>query len=465
MTTDQPQTTIASDTRFILSDPNLPVLQCDKLLRELPGKRQVFSGNWGAHHVVAKLYSGARARRHWHREKRGSEALHKAQISSPEVLFSGNLKDGRFVLIYQALPAAISALEHWQNCDNNDQRLKLLQQLIELVAKIHKAGLIQTDIHLNNFLLSHDTLYAIDGDGIRCYPTLLHSRFYRKNLALLLAQLPITTEALTQSAIPTYQDHHPQAEQDFSRRLLNDLSRARRKRRLRYVAKCTRTCSEFVRRQSFSQLTVYRRDCHSNNLDAFLRDPDSFMEQGTLLKDGNSATVAKVNTSDGAWVIKRYNIKGFFHGLKCGLRPTRAWISWRNAHRLSSSGITTPQAIAVLEKRVGLWRRNCYYVSAWSAGSSAATLDVTAERQPTSQAESLVKLFQQLFVLQIYHGDCKATNFLLNQGNPVIIDLDAMGESRWKWLFKLRYRKDRQRFLKNWPVDSPLHHYFNQKLP
>ena len=465
MTTDQPQTAIASDTRFILSDPSLPVLQCDKLLRELPGKRQVFSGDWGAHQVVAKLYSGARARRHWHREKRGSEALRQAEISSPDILYAGNLKDGRFLLIYQALPAAITALDHWQKCDNNAQRLTLLQQLIELVAKIHKAGLIQTDIHLNNFLLSHGTLYAIDGDGIRCYPALLHTRLYRKNLAMLLAQLPITAETLIRSAIPAYHDHHPQSQTDFTRQLDKELSRARRQRRLRYVAKCTRNCSEFVRRQSFSQLAIYRRDSFTTSLDSFLCNPDSFMEKGTLLKNGNSATVAKVSTPEGQWVIKRYNIKGFFHALKRGLRSTRAMVSWRNAHRLKISGIATPQAVALLEKRVGLWRRNCYYVAAWSNGINVAALEKVPEPQQESAASGLTTLFRQLVQLMIYHGDCKATNFLLNQEEPVIIDLDAMGECRLKCLYRLRYSKDRQRFLNNWPQNSPLYDYFDRQLP
>ncbi|MBW6475005.1 MAG: hypothetical protein K0B14_17900 [Anaerolineaceae bacterium] len=448
-----------------LVSEQLPQLTCIKLLRNLPGKRQVFSGTWEDQPVVAKIFSGKAAQRHWQREKNGSAALHRAQIPTPEMLYAGNLRDSRPILIYQELPKPITALEYWQNCQSDEQRLGILRQLIVLVASIHRQGLVQTDIHLNNFLNSNGTLHAIDGDGIRSYPPFFHALAFRKNLALLLAQLPMSAEALIHAVIPTYLEHHPQSDPRFNENLFNDLNHVRRKRRLRYVVKCTRNCSEFVRRQSFSHLAIFRRDCHSNSLDTFLQNPDDFMAQGILLKDGNSATVVKIATPEGTWVIKRYNIKGFVHALKRGLRTTRAMISWRNAHRLNSSGIETPQAIAVLEKRVGLWRRNCYYIAALSDGISAAALNKTTIQQPTAASANLANLFKQLFQLRIYHGDCKATNFLLNQDDPVIIDLDAMGESRWKWIFMLRYRKDRQRFLNNWPDESDLYRYFDQQLP
>lgn len=455
--------------RLAFDDTDLPEVVCHTLLRELPKRRQVFAAHWGDKPVIAKLYFGRRAKRHWQRELSGSRALRAAAIATPDILHSGALRDNSLVILYRALPQPVTALEAWDRCETDAERCQLLRRLLALIAATHRHGLLQTDIHLNNFLLSNKALYAIDGDGVRRYPGAIHALLYRKNLAMLLAQLPISAENLINAAVATYLENHPQPHPDFHNKLTKDLDRARRKRRLRYVAKCTRNCTEFVRRQTFRHLTIARRElAATDTLKDFLHDPDRFLGQGMLLKEGNSATVAKVMTDEGEWVIKRYNQKSLLHALKKNLKSSRALVSWRNAHRLAGSGITTPQALVLMENRVGLWKRTCYYVSRWCDASDLDQVFETFDepKQNTAAARGLVKLLRQFHQLGIYHGDCKATNFLVTDtAEPVVIDLDAMGEGRWRFLYRRRYRRDRQRFLANWPKKSPLHHFFDQQLP
>ena len=64
-----------------------------------------------------------------------------------------------------------------------------------------------------------------------------------------------------------------------------------------------------------------------------LDDPDTYIKTGTILKDGNSATVAKITIDSQTLVIKRYNIKNLRHALRRCLRPSRTMVSWTNAHR------------------------------------------------------------------------------------------------------------------------------------
>ncbi|MBW1746795.1 MAG: hypothetical protein JRJ25_11240 [Deltaproteobacteria bacterium] len=87
-----------------------------------------------------------------------------------------------------------------------------------------------------------------------------------------------------------------------------------------------------------------------------IADPDSVIDSSRLLKEGNSSTVALAEVNGKLLVIKRYNIKNFIHALKRYLRNTRAWTSWRNAHRLELLGIPTPKPIAFLERRWGPFR-------------------------------------------------------------------------------------------------------------
>ncbi|WP_158414072.1 lipopolysaccharide kinase InaA family protein [Geoalkalibacter subterraneus] len=417
--------------------------------------------------MVAKIYGGHSAHRHWRREKNGCKALLDAGITSPDLLYAGTLANGAPVLIFERLPTPCTALDHWLQAKSDDQRLEVLVPLVTLVAKGHRKGLLQSDLHLENFLFSQGTLYAIDGDGIRYSRKPLKEKNCRRNLALLLAQLPPHHDRLLPDIIAAYLHHMPLQNQNFTERLLRDLKAARRRRRLSYVGKSVRNCSEFVRQQDFYQLTLFRRDQDSPLLREFLRDPDSLIKQGRMLKDGNSSTVVCVpgENDSSHWVIKRYNIKNAFHAFKKGLRPSRAWVSWRNAHRLKISDIQTPQAIAMVEKRIGPWRRTCYYVSVWCDAPSAATLIDLQHPQGHPQADGLISLFQQFFNLGIYHGDCKATNFLLMDNKASVIDLDSMGESRWRWAFLRHYAIDRRRFLQNWQHNSPLKNYFDQQLP
>jgi len=453
--------------RIQLQDETKPDLLCERLLRYLPGKRRVYAGSWGQQSVVAKIYDGRRALRHWRREKNGCEALLQAQIPTPNLVYAGNLADGAPALIFERLTRPCTALERWRQAEHDPQRLEVLIPLIKLIGKGHREGLLQSDLHLENYLFSEGTLYAIDGDGIRREGQALKDKTCRRNVAIFLAQLPPRHDNLLPEILAAYLRETSFQSKRFSKSLLQDLSAARRRRRLDYVQKSTRTCSEFVRQQDFHQLALFRRDCQTPILRTFLNDPDAFMEQGRILKDGNSATVVHVGGKNGNynWVIKRYNIKSLFHALKRGLRPSRAWVSWTNAHRLKISGIQTPQAIAMVEKRIGPWRRTCYYVTVWCDSPNAATLGNLQQPQAHPQVQGLISLFQQMFNLGIYHGDCKATNFLFTPDEPAVIDLDSMGECRLRRVYQRHYAADRSRFLQNWTQDSPLRNYFDQQLP
>jgi tRNA A-37 threonylcarbamoyl transferase component Bud32 len=216
------------------------------------------------------------------------------------------------------------------------------------------------------------------------------------------------------------------------------------------------------------KITVSRRDQAGTNLTQILEDPDAFMARGTLLKDGNSSTVVRVQGEHCDWVVKRYNIKSFWHWLSHCLRNTRAWISWGNAHRLKISGIATPQAIAVIEKRFGPLRFTGYYVSEFIAGPHAEAFfrdDTLADKERQQAARSFVELFELLRKLGIRHGDCKATNFLLRDFVPWILDLDAMSECRSGARSEGLFRNDRERFMRNWQELPELQQWFDEHLP
>jgi tRNA A-37 threonylcarbamoyl transferase component Bud32 len=201
-----------------------------------------------------------------------------------------------------------------------------------------------------------------------------------------------------------------------------------------------------------------------------LADPDRTMGAGAALKRGNTATVASVEVAGRALAIKRYNIKNAAHALSRAWRPSRAWHSWREAHRLRFLGIDTPTPRALVEERLGPLRRRAWFVADFHPGRNLLELLapwVDAEAPPPEVGEALLRLIAKLRQWRISHGDFKATNLLWDEasGRVVVIDLDAMTQHVGAAAYERAWRRDRARLLANWPEGSGLHRWLDANLP
>ena len=428
------------------------------------------TGTWGDKNVVVKMFQGKKARYYWNREKRGIDTLVHRAIPTPKLLLAGELQDSTPVLITEFICASETALEVWNQRCSDAERSALLHDLVGTVAELHNKGLWQQDLHLGNFLVSAGNIYALDGDAVRARPEpdLLPAHISRKNLALFLAQIPPAYEYFFEEILRHYCILTGQKLKTWETLLDNELPAQRKKRRLSYVAKAFRTCSEFACRHTWKHRIIQRKDAPQELMRQLRTNPDALITQGTMLKSGNSATVVHLHNAEGDWLIKRYNIKSFWHGLGRCLRPTRAAVSWGNAHRLKISGINTPRAIAVMEKRFGPLRFTGYYVSEYIAAPSVTRYFIADSATPEQQAQvvtAMAQLFRLLLRLGIYHGDCKASNFLIKDETPWVIDLDSMREFRSRRRFLHHYAKDRARFLRNWKPESEIRSRFAVTLP
>ncbi|WP_321531215.1 lipopolysaccharide kinase InaA family protein [uncultured Desulfuromonas sp.] len=443
---------------------------CREILRDLPLKRCVLRGEWNQRQVLVKLFlHPVSAHRHWQREKQGVQKLIDADLTTPALLFCGQLTDQTPVLVFEFIPKTQSALHAWQHCTSETERLTLLNSLVTEIARQHAHGIWQEDLHLGNFLIAEKTIYTIDGDAIAGNrdKTALNPEQSADNLALFQAQIAPHFDPLFSCVVQHYMELRKFSAQ-WQQQLNNRVISQRQKRRLKYVAKSFRSCSEFLRSRHNNLEMVQRRDVPADFIDQFKTNPDQIVASSIPLKDGNSATVVRLTTPDGDWVVKRYNIKNLWHGLKRCLRRTRASVSWGNAHRLKISGISTPSAIAMAEKRFGPLRLTGYYVCDFVEGKDVAAYFADGNEPNESQldtANRLIELFRIFLQLGIVHGDCKATNFLVTDQGIAVIDLDAMWEPKSRKRFNKLYRRDRSRFLRNWKTDCALYRWFDRHLP
>ncbi|MBN2233132.1 MAG: hypothetical protein JW781_09995 [Deltaproteobacteria bacterium] len=420
--------------------PEGETLRCTRALRHLPGKRLTCLGEWRQRSVLAKLFVDRRhGHRHRQREAAGARLLAAAGIPTPEFLFSGALTDGTPVLLFAALAEPETAGERWRRAAGDPvAEMEIIRPLLNTTSRLIRAGLEHGNPHLDNFIFSGGELYVVDGDAVKqpaAGGALPRSAIVRA-LARLIAQLPADREDRVLALLPAgiedagTTDRAATTGEPLHARLRRELPAVRRQRRLAYVKKCFRTCSEFVRQQTWNRVAIFRRDADGPRLREFLNNPDAVIDRGTMIKEGGSATVVRVEGDDGPWAVKRYNLKNLRHALARGPRPSRAWRSWGSAHRLTISGIATPEAIAVMENRIGPWRRTSYFVSRWVDCSGTAA-DYRREGGPGHQLvlERLVRMFRVLCRLGIHHGDGKASNFIIRDEEPWLIDLDAMDEN------------------------------------
>jgi len=434
-------------------------LAVERWLRVLPGKRLTGIGRWNGQTVLAKLFIAARGdERHWQRECQGAERLQATSLPTPPLLASGSLCDGGHYLLYAYLDNARSP---------DTAAVNELTRVFTQLGRLHAAGLLQEDAHLGNFLLrdadsGDGDVFVIDGDAVR---PLRDARDAMGNLALLFAQLPPQTATDGFAALlDAYCSGNPAANVDKTN-LTAAIAHARAARLADYLGKCLRDCSLFRVEQTATRFVAMVRD-EADFLAPVIADPDRWLAAGTPLKLGRTSTLALIEHAGRMLVIKRYNIKNVGHALSRFWRPSRAWHSWIEGHRLRFLGIATPKPLALIERRYGPLRSKAWLITEHCAGESLlAHLADHLDAPPAAELAALSDLFVQLAAARISHGDLKATNLLWADGRITLVDLDAMRQHGGAASFTRAWRKDRERLLHNWPAHSALRQMLDRVLP
>ena len=427
-------------------------LICEEVVRAIPGRRYVCRGVYEGKPAFIKLFSmSAQAQREWHNEQQGINALRKAAIAAPEIIYSETLPnlDTR-IIVFTELLGAESARYRWEQ-GNQTARQMLLMQLVELVSRHHAAGLRQTDCHLLNFIFSEDVLYTLDAADIVKSSSALSRHDSMQGLTDLLGLFSKDYDSL----LPSLYEHYwmcrkEEVDDDELVKLKKQVKKIRDYKLRKYLDKTYRSCSEFAANNSWSKFSVYRRDAQTTALQELVKGPDS--GQRIIIKAGNTCTVSLIETPQQKLVCKRYNIKNAWHGLMRAFRVSRASRSWRNAHRLKKFCIATPEPIALVEQRFGPIRRKAWLFMSYVDGISAHDFfhDVSKADQHRIAVGQFAALFSKMLQARLSHGDMKATNFIFSDDELFVIDLDSMQQHDNDASFAASFRIDMQRFMRNW---------------
>ncbi len=452
--------TIEGPFQINVAELSSPVV-CEHVLRVLPGKRLVVMGTWEDKPVVAKIfYEPGRAKKHYKKELSGNEDLVHHRIPTPTVLAHGTaFKKRAYVILFEQILEAKSLGDIWEQKCHPQELLSLMQAFTIELATHHVMGIMQNDLHLKNFLVQGNRILTLDGGSISVSDEPLDKKASLDNLALFFAQLGVGTEKLQDELFQLYAKSRgwlvkPADIQFLQQSLKNWLNTRWR----RYETKIARSSSAFGRIVSPQTLTMYDRKYKTPALYKLLANPEAVMQlpETRMLKAGRSSTVVEFALDDKIFVMKRYNIKNTWHRLRRCLISTRAANSWRLAHLLLLFGIPTAKPVAFIEKRFFGLRGKSYFIMEKVPGENLIDFfanyssDDPHEPHYVKVAVRVATLLKNLAKLLLSHGDLKATNILVQDERPVLIDLDGMIEHHSQGEMRRAYRREIRRFMRNW---------------
>lgn len=223
------------------------------------------------------------------------------------------------------------------------------------------------------------------------------------------------------------------------------------------LQECLKPRAGFTFQKSWVQLAITDQRDECTELSNLLAEPDHFIQQGHIIKTGKATTVAVVTSGKKQYFIKRYNSKGFLYSLTRSLIPSRAAVTWHAAQLLESIGVPTARPVALLEKRWGPFKQTSYVVHEYVESIHAMKYFAEgAEPQPEWPvvAREIDDILYTLKRSLIIHGDLKGQNFIIQNHQPLLIDLDSLTSYPSSSSYLRQYPKDLTRFARNWK-DEP----------
>ncbi len=424
--------------------------------RLLPGKRLAGRCTYQGRQAFMKLFFGRGAKRARNRDKMGVAILRDSGVHTPELLLeTTTAAAGGYALLFEYLENAKPLAGKTSVAE-----LSELVPAVAALARLNGQGALHRDPNLDNFLIDDGRLHLVDGGAIRRKRSALGETSSLKALAALLAEFPPANDHRTPALLARYASERGWPETALpsglrqasnsgrGKRLHTYLASARRRRIRRYLAKTERNCTEFHRERNWRRLCLAKRDHWNAALAEFAQHPQAGLANAEIIKNGYSATVYRLKLGNTRVVVKRYNLKSAGHRLRRWFKH-RARIAWRNGHRLAFLGIPGAQPIALIERRWGPLR-----AEAWVVMPDCGSLDIHEAVRTRGWSHALlsgvVRIFQDLKTAGLYHGDTKASNFLVEGDDVRLIDYDGLREHPGS-------KRDIARFLKNFDNEAQAH--------
>jgi len=439
---------------------------CRKRLRYLPNRRSVWMAESEGGCVLLKIYDEhPKQKRDALREWRNAVALDSLGLKVATPLFFGRSEHGELVAGFGFIEEGKTLSEVLSKSSPDVQKL-MLTRLVECHIAQYEKGVFQGDNHLGNYLWANDQLWMLDAGTFAFQSAPLSENDRGKNLALLIANIPLPLYELFKQVLgAVHRDSGIAAPKILGQSIFS----ARQLRLRKYFKKTRRSCSEFERNKINGVDCLFCRDIDVDLKEKLIDNPDQFFEKkdaNELLKNGNTCSVVEVISNERLYILKRYNQKPLMYRWLHFLLTPRALSSWSGGQTLRLFGIATPRPMGCLLFRDGYLFRKGYLLMEKAEGDDLWELE---RRRPDDLKLKVPEEFearkQEMKALLATHGDMKASNLVLSPESVLqLIDLDSLTFHRLRIAFKHGVKKDDARFVRNWDKSPELKLYFQELL-
>lgn len=421
---------------------------CRKLVRSIPGNRQVFKGEWEGTEVVVKIFrSRLKAWVNMRREWRGLTRLHRKGLAAPEALFCGKTDDGGWAVVTGKIKECEAVFKLLEEETDSRRKYEITKPVFCYAAYMHSKGVAQRDLHTGNFLTDGERVYALDPAGMCFYSKPLSRKKSLKQVAMLIVSLPVYIRNDYQSLLKEYLNcRNLEISEKDNKKLLKYIAYYTEKSHKKVLRKSLRNSKRYALIKDGQIRGVFRKDfaCDAAASD-FPKRIDKLTENGEIIKDGGTSFVSHFEAMGRDIVVKRYNHKGIWHCIRHTVKGSRARKSWLNAHTLLMMDIQTPEPLGFVEiKKYGLiWKS--YIITEYTPAQTLHDFlqNPDAAREDIQDIKTLLnRLLEKFAQSKIVHGDMKQSNILIRSGEIILTDLDAMKVFKSRLMFLLRRNKD-----------------------
>lgn len=189
-------------------------------------------------------------------------------------------------------------------------------------------------------------------------------------------------------------------------------------------------------------------------VEALLPDPDRLIVAEQVFPGrGRSCTTARVVVNGQDYVLKKYEYRGLWYGLRHIFKRSRALRVFLNQQIACAAGVAVPEPLLCLEERRLRFLRRCYVLGRYLPDSR--TLDEAWDDLSPAARDALLATcggyFQTLHRSGIVHGDSNWRNILLtDEGGRLTAHLIDFDNSLKPLLHCARkFRKDIGHFLRD----------------
>lgn len=424
----------------IKNRPEFDGIQFGRLIRYIPNKRAVYEGTFAGSQVIIKIFlSPLLARFNFNRELKSLNTLNSLNLDCPKVIASG-----KYFIITEKINNSSDVFTLIQS--NQPEAGKAENKVFEYLAKMHNFGIYQKDLHFGNFLWNGKKIYAVDTAEMLFFNNPLNTAESLNQLAVLLCSLGRDTIIDRNHRLDIYcKKRKIQQDNLFIASLDYKIAKILKGNLKKTLKKTLRTSKRYIQYRTSNIKAIFSREIFGDfDISRFCDNIDNIMQQGSILKNGNTCYVSKVKINNHELVIKRYNNKGLLHSIRHSIKGSRAKKCWVIGNRLVLCNINTPKPAAFIEKRKFGIITQSYIITEFIQADHLTDIITSSKLSDEYKQDILadIKLMlAQLYDAKITHNDLKPSNILISKNKPILIDLDSTKLHRCKWI--LNYYTDK----------------------